>query len=395
MNAATPGAQQDFSLVLGGPLFQLFRRAHLAGDALEMLRRRILIISCVAWLPLLLLSALAGHALGGTLEIPFLYDIEAHVRFLVALPILIAAELVVHLRIRPVVARFVERRLIAPEDMPRFQEAIASTLRMRNSVIAEVALLVLVYTLGLWIWQSQIALGTASWYAIPDGTQTRFTPAGYWYAFVSVPIFQFILLRWYLRFLLWFWFLWRVSRLDLRLIATHPDRTGGLGFLGTSTYAFAPILFAQGALLAGLLASQIFHAGHNLMDFKVQVASFLAFFVAIVLSPLSVFSPHLARAKRQGSADYGRLASRYVGEFDEKWVHGAAPAGEPLLGSADIQSLADLGNSYGIVQEMRFVPFGLNDVTRLVAVAAAPILPLMLTIFSVEELVQQLIKVLF
>jgi hypothetical protein len=385
----------DFSLVLGGPLYQLFRRAHLSGDALELVRRRVLLITCVAWVPLLLLSALAGHALGGTIRIPFLHDIEAQVRFLVALPILIAAELVVHLRIRPAVAQFVERRIVIPEEIPKFHEAIRSTLRLRNSVIAEVALLVLVYTLGLWVWKNQIALGAASWYAIPDAARMNLTPAGFWYAFVSVPIFQFILVRWYMRFFLWFWFLWRVSRLKLRLVPIHPDRAGGLSFLGRSTYAFAPILFAQGALLAGLIASQIFHAGQGLMAFKVQIVAFVAFFVAIILSPLTVFTPNLARAKRQGLGDFGKLASRYVNEFEEKWVHGGTSAAEPLLGSGDIQSLADLGNSYTVVQEMRLVPFGWKDVTRLAVGTAVPLLPLTLTIFSLDELVTRLIKVLF
>src|SRR6187431_1933829 len=98
--------QPDFSLVLGGPLFQLFRRAHLSGDALELAHRRTILIAGIAWIPLLLLSALAGHALGDAVEIPFLHDVEAHVRFLVALPILIAAELIVHRRLRPAVRQF-------------------------------------------------------------------------------------------------------------------------------------------------------------------------------------------------------------------------------------------------------------------------------------------------
>ena len=391
---AIPTQPPDFSLVLGGPLYQLFRRAHLTGDALQLLRRRILVLAGVAWIPLLLLSAFAGQAWGGTIAVPFLQDIEAHVRFLVALPILVAAEIVVHLRLRPTVAQFVARRIVTEEDMPRFQEAIDSTRRVRNSVIAEITLLVLVYTVGLWVWKSQIALGTASWYATPEAGHTNLTPAGYWYALVSVPIFQFILVRWYFRFFLWFSFLWRVSRLNLRLVPIHPDRAAGLSFLGRGSYAFAPILFAQGALLSALIASQIFYAGRNLLAFKVEIVSFVAFFVAIVLSPLIVFSPKLARAKRQGLADFGLLASRYVGAFEDKWVREGASTGEPLLGSADIQSLADLGNSYSVVQEMRLVPFGLKDVTRLAAGAAVPLLPLTLTIFSLEELVTRLLAVL-
>lgn len=385
---------QDFSLVLGGPLFQLFRRAHLCGDALQMVRRRMLVIVGVAWLPLLLLSAVSGNTLGGGSGIPFFHDIEAHARFLIALPILIAAELIVHARIRPVVAQFVERRIVAPHDLPKFERALESTLRLRNSVVGEVALLVVVYTVGLWVWSSELALGTASWYANPDGERMHPTPAGYWYFFVSLPIFQFVLLRWYLRFFLWFWLLWRVSRLNLRLVPLHPDRTGGISFLGRSTTAFMPILFAQGAVLSGLLASQIFHAGRQLTDFKVEIASFVAFFVIVVLIPLAVFTPHLARARRRGMSEFGRLATRYTQEFEQKWIQRDPPQ-EPLLGSADLQSLADLGNSYSFVQEMRFVPFGVKDVIRLAVVTAAPLLPLALTAFALEELAGYAMKVIF
>jgi len=383
-----------FSLVLGGPLFQLYRRAHLSGSALEQAHRRVVALSVVAWLPLLLLSAIGGHALGDTIKVPFLYDIEAHVRYLIALPILVAAELVVHSRTRPAVKRFVERGIIVPEDMLRFHAAIDSAMRLRNSLIVEVAILIFVYTFGLWIWRSQIATGITSWYATSEGSQWHLTHAGYWYAFVSIPIFQFILLRWYLRLFIWFKFLWRVSKLNLRLIATHPDRAAGLGFLGHLSYAFGPILFAQGTLLAALIASRVLYEGQSLMAFKMEMGGLVAFFVLFILSPLIVFTPHLARAKREGLRDYGRLASRYVQGFEGKWIDGDAPQGEELIGSADIQSLADLGNSYEVIQEMRVVPFGLKDVARLAAATAAPLLPLTLTIFSLEELVTRLIKIL-
>ena len=384
----------DFSLVLGGPLFQLFRRAHLSGDALQLLRRRILVIACVAWLPLLVLSAFAGNVEGGV-KVPFLYDIEAHVRFLVALPILVAAELVVHLRLRPVVEQFVERGIVVAADLPRFRGIVESILRLRNSAVAELVLAVVVFTLGFWVWRSQVALETATWYAAPDGAGMRFTPAGYWYVFVALPIFQFLLLRWYLRFFLWFWFLWRVSRLDLRLVPTHPDRSAGLGFLGRSTQAFVPILIAQGAVLAALIANQIFYAGQTLMAFKFEGLGLVAFFLIAILSPLIVFTPALARAKRQGLTEYGALASRYVGEFETKWLRGGAPVDEGLLGSADIQSLADLGNSYTVVQEMRVVPFTFKDAIGLAIATAVPLLPLVLTMFSLEEVLARLAKVLF
>jgi hypothetical protein len=373
----------------------MYLRTHLSGNALELLSRRMLVIATVAWLPLLLLSTLQGTAFGNTVPIPFVEDIQTHVRFLIALPLLIAAEIVVHRRIRFVVNQFVERDIIAPEDLPAFRAAIDSTLRLRNSPIIELALLALVYTLGLWLWRHEIALNVRSWYASDEGGAARLTAAGYWNMFVSVPIFQFVLLRWYFRFFLWFRFLFQVARLPLRLLASHADRAAGLGFLGVSINAFALVLLAQGALLAGLIASQILFAGRDLLSFKVQMLSFLVFFNGVTLLPLTVFTPHLVQAKRNTAREFGRLVSRYTNEFHRKWIQGGAPPDEPLLGSSDIQSLADLGNSFTVVRETRLVPFSLRDVGRLVAVSAVPFVPLLLTIFSLNDVATYLLKAIF
>ncbi|HEV7395433.1 MAG TPA: hypothetical protein VGN86_02885 [Pyrinomonadaceae bacterium] len=386
--------QTDFSLVLGGPLFQLMRRAHLSGNGLELSRRRTIAIASLAWLPLMVLSVIDGQAFSGGSKIPFLYDIESHIRFLIALPILIAAEPIVHARIRPAVKKFVQRRIVLPEEIPKFHAIIDSAMRLRNSIAIEVGLLILVYTLGLWVWRSQVASGTTSWYATSDGAHLYLTLAGYWYVFVSIPAFQFVLLRWYFRFFIWSQFLWRVAKLNLRLIATHPDRAAGLGFLGGSSYAFGPILFAQGALLSALIANRVLYEGQDLMSFKREAVGLIVFFLSIVLTPLFVFTPSLARAKRQGLHDYGQLASCYVHEFASKWIEGGASDKEQLLGNDDIQSLADLGNSFAVVQETRIVPFNLKDMARLAAATAAPLVPLGLLIFSVEELVTQLAKIL-
>jgi hypothetical protein len=382
----------DFSLVLGGPLFQLLRRTHLADDALMLVRQRIIVIALLAWLPLLLLSALEGNLWGGSTGVPFLFDIEAHVRFLVALPLLVLAELVVHRRMRPLLQQFVERNLIPEHAMTRFEAAIASAFRLRNSVLAEVLLIAFVYGVGvLVVWRQYVALDTATWYA----TGSQLSLAGMWYGYVSVPIFQFLLCRWYFRLFIWARFLWQVSRIELSLIPTHPDHLGGLSFISGQIYAFTVLAVAHGALLAGNLANRIFFLGAELTQFKLEIAVMVIFLMCVVLGPLLFFTPQLAQAKRKGSREYGVLAERYAREFDAKWVRGGAPADEPLLGSADIQSLADLGNSFSVVKEMRIVPIKRDDLLRLVGATLAPIVPLALTMMSLEELLKKLFGVLF
>lgn len=387
---------QNFSLVLGGPLFQLLRRARLSDDALMLVRQRIVVLSLFAWLPLLVLSALEGTVWGDSVAVPFLKDVEVHIRFLLAMPLLIVAELVVHTRLRPIVQTFLDRNLIPAPALPRFDAAITSAFRLRNSALAEVLLILAVYGVGvLLIWRQYLALDTATWYATPSSAGSQLSFAGIWYGYVSLPIFQFLLIRWYFRLFIWMRFLWQVSRIELKLVPTHPDNLGGLGFITGTVHAFGALVAAHGALLAAMLANQIFFLGAALPDFKGTIALMVGFLLCMVFGPLLVFSPQLARAKRAGLREYGTLAERYVREFDTKWLRGGAPADEPLVGSADIQSLADMGSGYEVVRDMRTTPISRDTILQLAATALAPIVPLALTMMPLEELLKQLFGILF
>ena len=381
----------DFSIVLGGPLYQLLRRAHLEGDHLELIYRRMIFFVGITWLPLFLLATVGPFA-GSAGRMAFLRDIEVHARFLVALPALIAAELLVHLRMLPLARRFVDCHIISVEDLPRFYRAVESAFGLRNSIPLEGGLFAAVYTLGLLFWHNRFGIEVATWYAMPGG-RWHLTAPGFWYVFISIPVIQFILLRWYMRVLIWYRFLWQVSRLPLNLIPTNPDRAGGLSFLGGVSFNFAPVLFAQGAMLAGLIASNVLYHGGKLLSFKLQAGGFVAFFVFVIFAPLLMFAPQMARARRKGLGDYGLFAQRYVEGFRDKWILGHHDNSEELLGTGDIQSLADLGNSYIVVQEMRIVPFGMRDISRLAIVTAAPMVPLLLLVWSPEEVITQVMKV--
>jgi hypothetical protein len=216
-----------------------------------------------------------------------------------------------------------------------------------------------------------------------------------WYGYVSLPIFQFLLLRWYYRIFIWARLLWQVSRIELNLVPTHPDRVGGLGFLATTTYAFIPLLLAHGALLSGQLANQIFHAGATLTQYRLEILLLMIFMVMLVVGPLTVFAPQLSRARRTGLREYGTLAQRYVREFDAKWLRSQGGSDEAFLGSGDIQSLADLGNSFAVVQDMNVVPITKHALVQLAAATVAPIVPLVLTLMPLEDLLKKLFGILF
>ena len=389
-------SEEDFSLVIGGPMFQLFRRAYLSGSTLELMRRRIIILVLISWLPPLVISAFEGHAWGNSVNLPFLKDVDAHARFLIALPLVVGAELVVHRRMANVVRQFLNRSLIPSEAMAQFEAAVASAKRWRNSVIAEIALLIFVYGVGvLLIWRKLVEVQLTTWHGTtPDGILHP-SLAGWWFGLVSLPLFQFLLFRWYYRLVIWARFLWQVSRINLAVLPTHPDRCAGLGFLSNVVYSFIPLLLAQGVLLSGMMANRVLYTGAQLSQFKVDIVGLVSLVVILVLAPLLVFSPQLANAKRKARREYGTLAQKYVRDFDNKWLRDGAPRDEPFLGSGDIQSLADLGNSYLAMTEMRWVPFTPKTILHLGIVTLVPLAPLTLTMIPLDELVDRLLKIFF
>ncbi len=186
----------------------------------------------------------------------------------------------------------------------------------------------------------------------------------------------------------------QISKLELKLVPTHPDGSCGLGFLDGIVLAMAPFLLSQSLLLSGYVANRIFYADNKLPDHHLEVGVLAALLALIALGPLCVFTPPLLRARRLGLLNYGRLASDYVVGFDRKWIPGDRPADEPLVGGGDIPSPADLANSFSVVRSITPTPFGRSSLIGLAAIIALPLLPLTLTMFSLEELAVRLLKIL-
>jgi hypothetical protein len=309
---------------------------------------------------------------------------------------MVVAELVVHQRMRAVLQQFLGRKLVPEAVRTQFDAAVASVARLRNSVLAEILIIAFVYGVGMFVvWRNYVALDANTWYATTSAAGSKLSLAGMWYGYVSLPLFQFLLLRWYFRVFIWARFLWQVSRLELKLVPTHPDRVGGLGFLANTAYAFLPLALAHGAVLAGMLANRILHLGAKLPEFKAEIVLMLFFVQFLVFGPLFAFAAQLARAKRMGLGEYGSLAARYVREFDGKWLRGGAAPDEPLVGTADLQSLADLGNSFEIVKGMRLAPVTRDAILQLAAATLLPVVPLLLTMMPWDELLKRLFGMVF
>jgi hypothetical protein len=382
-------AAHDFSIFVGGPVYEFLLRAGLVRLGLPNIVRRMVAAVVMAWLPLFVLSLKDGVAVGDRVTIPLLYDFAMYGRLLLALPLLILAEAVIDPVVRRAVGELVSAGIVQDVERPDFERVLHRARRLRDSPIPELILLAIAFFPTFMFqheWASDVV---SSWHTTPQGLSA----AGWWYVAISAPLLHFILYRWTYRYFVWALLLWKISRLDLHLLPTHPDRAGGLFFLSVVQSRFGILFCALGCAFAGRTANSLAYEGTRLEAFNVLMAAFVALSVLLGLCPLVLLAPTMARVRRAGLRDYGRLSTQYTEAFDRKWVHPAAsPAAEPLLGTSDIQSLADIGNSYTVVREMAIAPITRRLAVQLAVQAAVPLIPVIVFATPTSEIVNLILK---
>ena len=386
----------NFSLVRGGPFSRILRGANLNDDGSVLLRTRVIVISLLAWLPLLILSMAQGTLIGDHVSLPFLLDIKVHARFLVAMPLLLVAEVMVQRRMGDVVDQFLARDLVPQEAAAQFQGAISSVSRWRDSVPVEASLLALVYIVDMFvILRGYLAPEVTTWYVTSSVMGAELSLAGMWYFYLSLPLLQFLLLRWYFRIFLWARFLWQVSRIRLNLFATHVDRLAGLGFLSHTVNALITLAIAHGALLAAHIADPVLYRGAELKQFGLEIVAVVVLVQCIVYVPLLVFWRQIMETRWRGLIKYEALSSRHAHEFESSWLRADFSPDKTLVSNDDIQSLADLDGGYQIVRGMRLAPMSLRGILVLALATLIPIAPLFLTMMPLKELLAKVVGILF
>jgi hypothetical protein len=257
----------------------------------------------------------------------------------------------------------------------------------------EAVLLVAAYARVVSLSRGELGTAVSTWHVLP-GTAGALSLAGWWYALVSLPIFLFLLYRWGWRLIVWAVLLWRTSRLDLRLLPTHPDLAGGLGFLAVVHVRLGLLVFAFGAVLSASVAERWLFLGVPVARYQGLLLGFAVLWPLLALAPLFAFTGKLIGCRTRGLLEYGALADRYTQEFDTKWLRGGGPEGEKLLGTADLQSLADLANSFAVIRKMRPFPFDSLTVLVLVAAALLPMAPLLFAVMPLADIVEKIIRFL-
>ena len=376
----------------GGPAHWLQEKLGLVGPGLAPSRPAGPALDCLTWGILLVLSALQGLAIGSAVKVPFLHDFAAYARFLVAIPMLILAEGLIGREMSAVAAHFLPSGLISESDRPKYEAALERGRRMRDSTLAEVVMLVLAVLSALLVLH-EFPLPFSTWRSLVSEAGHTRTLAGWWYLVVGAVLFQFLVWRWLWRLAIWYGFLWRMSRLDLRLIATHPDRAAGLGFVGDAQRFFWIIVSAFAFTTAGVLADEIVYGGVPLASYWFAMAGYVALVLIVFLLPLTMFSAQMSRAKTRSMHDYSAFAVLHNRLFDEKWVQGRHGKDEVPLGAPEISSLADLAGASDVLYRMRPVPFDPRDALALALAALIPMTPLVLTMFPPGQIFDLVFKV--
>ena len=372
----------EFSLSTGGPVYKQMHRIGLSKQGVRGIVTRVAITAMIVWLPLLIVSAAEGFAWGNAVKMPFLKDYAAYTRFLIAIPLLILAEIIIDYRLSLVVKNLASSGLVKYEDKTAFEATLRTLGRLRDSTIPEIVIIVIVYAMVLQGFVQELPDRVSTWRVVSANGGYHLSFAGYIYTFLSIPVFQFIMYRWVWRIIIWDWFLWRISRLKLKLNPTHPDLSGGLGILNIAQAAFFIIIFAVSAVFASVFAARIAYEGVPISQMEGPALVFVIVSVFVFQAPLLAFSPMLIIAKIQGQLEYGAFASEYTQSFDSKWLRSRRAEGESPLGSSDIQSLADLAHSFEIVQKMHVVPI---DIPTAMLLAVSAIVPMLSLIFVAKS----------
>jgi hypothetical protein len=379
------GGFESFSL-LGGPLHKL-------GTRLGLVRRSTntvplgLALGFLPWVVLLVLAVLQGL----TQDLFSLSAIGAHLRLLVSIPLFFLCESWLDPRWNAFVRMAVSSGVVPEEELPALRSAIARTHRLKDSWLAEGILLLVAFLLPWMAVQGggvDTVVSRASSLAVTDGALGW---VNWWFLMVCLGLFRFLMFRWLWRIGLWCYFLWRVARLDLDLVPTHPDGVAGLGYLEVVQVHFTPLIVALSVIPSAMVADGIASGAMTIEAMTPSLAWILILDLALFAGPLFLFTPKLWACRMKGLRDYMELAAHYVTAFDRKWLDPKAPPGEPLLGTPDLQSLADLSGSVAIVRTMRWAPVSLRLFATFVGAALLPIMPLLLIQYPAGDLVRRLV----
>ena len=377
-----------------GPFYRLQRRLGLLSDADLAAGRRAALFIAIAWLPVLVLAAVQGVALNDHHERAVLFDFSVY-SFGIAIFAFVVMEQASETRMALLISQFVAQEIIPETSREHFVEVRRRMERRTGSWLAEGLILIGAYIVAYTSLEraaARIAGGTWSG-AMVDGS-LQLTLAGWWTLLIALPLFWFLLGRWLWRFVTWGLLLRDVARCDLKLVATHADRCGGLAFIGQYPNTYLLFVFALSTVVAGTVLKNVVYSGAALMSFKLALIGLIGFLAVAFVVPLAAFTPVLMALKKSGLRRYSVLVTHHNLAFEAKWIDGEQSQDERPLGSPDISSLADLAMSYEMIKNIRPLPVTKETIMPLILAALIPFIGVALALVPLKQILGE-VKGLF
>jgi hypothetical protein len=382
----------SFSLVAGGPLYRVLRRLGLLGmDQLPTLRTAAA-VALFAWLPPALLAVAQTLTDSGYQGWGYFTDLTVPARFLVAIGAMIATERYADSRFRILGRQFRESRLLSSTDVVRFDAIVRVADRMSSSRAAEgVILLTALVVAGLVI-ERPVQVAGALWEGHLAAGQVSLSWAGTVVRYVSQPLFFFLALRWGWWFLVWGALLFRVSRLRLKLIAPHPDRAAGLGFLAIYPSVFSGFAFSLSCVFSATILKALSLRERSAELVWLGISGWLGLNLVVFLGPLLVFSGPMFAAREQALLEYGRMATLQHLALRRTWT-GETPEEHPAEPGA-LYSTGDLQSQVEAIRAMGYIPVDWGTVVQLVVACGLPFLPVVVKLVPRDTLVDWALGIL-
>jgi len=384
----------DFSLLDQDPLYRAQRMAHLIPRHGHGIVRRIVAVVVVAWLPLVVWAFLNRRAFEATGVEPLLQHFGVHARFLLAVPLLLLAEPLAQAVGRRIVSYFLSSGLVLPNERPAFLAIVEGCRRLLRSPLALAAIAILAFGNAAMASRDVVHLHEVYWAVLGTGSDEHLGFVAWWYLWVSRPLYAVLLFSWIWRLLVTAILLWRISRLDLQLVPTHPDGCAGLGFLQTLPTAFAPVILAASTVLAARWGHDVLYHAVPLESLRVPMGLFVLLVLVLFLAPLLVFVPKLAVLRRQSLLAYGALVGRHGHLVEQRWIRGETIDDRGLLDAPELGPVADTLTLYEAVVRMRSAPIGKQSIVTVAAAAIVPMLPVVAIQVPIKDQLLGMIKIL-
>jgi hypothetical protein len=371
--ASANAGREEVSLVRGGPFYRAQEALRLVHPDRWNVGKRVTFAIAIGWLPLVLITLLFNpRAVFGLLT-----DYTVNARMLFGVPVLLAGQPVMETAFRAIVRHIRDAALLTPTDTDRLDQTLVRLIRLRDSIIPELMFVVVAYAKVAETVQTQL-MYVRPWGVAGTGVEAHLSAAGWYYVLVSQLLYGLLMLISFWKWLLWCIFLYRLSKLDLQLVPTHPDQHGGIGFLGLSPVAITPTILVGSAVIGATWRSEIFREHVHFMSFKIDAVVLVGVVLIVVLGPLVLFVPRLTRLRRLGIFEYGALGQLESMQFHQRWILHRAGREEEFPATPEASTLTDYGSSYQNIEHLQPFPFDQGAFVALILAVAIPLLPVVL-----------------